>query len=30
MTLTLDAILRSAGLDPADAQAIRDAFVREH
>lgn len=30
MTLTLDAILRSTGVDPADAQAIRHAFVREH
>lgn len=30
MTLTLDAILRSAGIDPADAQAIRHVFVREH
>ena len=30
MTLTLDAILRSGGIDPADAQAIRHAFVREH
>lgn len=30
MTLTLDAILHSAGIDPADAQAIRHAFVREH
>lgn len=30
MTLTLDAILRSAGIDPADAHAIRHAFVREH
>lgn len=30
MTLTLDAILRSAGIDPADAQVIRHAFVREH
>ncbi|MFC7458744.1 GIY-YIG nuclease family protein [Brachybacterium sp. GCM10030267] len=30
MTLTLDAILRSAGIDPAETQAIRHAFVREH
>ncbi|MGM9473053.1 GIY-YIG nuclease family protein [Pseudarthrobacter sp. YS3] len=30
MTLTLDAILRSAGIAPADAQVIRHAFVREH
>lgn len=30
MTLTLDAILRNAGIDPADSQAIRRAFVREH
>src|SRR5690625_1495691 len=30
MALTLDAILRSAGIDPAEAQAIRHAFVREH
>lgn len=28
--LTLDAILRSAGIDPTEAQAIRHAFVREH
>ena len=30
MTLTLGPVLRSAGIDPADAQAIRHAFVREH
>ena len=30
MALTLDAILRSAGLEPAETQAIRHAFVREH
>lgn len=30
MTLTLDPILRSAGIDPADAQVIRHAYVREH
>jgi hypothetical protein len=30
MALTLDAILRSAGLDPAETQVIRHAFVREH
>ena len=30
MTLTFDAILRSAGIDPTKAQAIRHAFVREH
>lgn len=30
MALTLDAILRSAGIHAADAQAIRHAFVREH
>jgi len=30
MVLTLNAVLRSAGIDPADAQAIRHAFVREH
>src|SRR5699024_10974210 len=30
MTLTLDAVLRNAGIDPADAQVIRHAFVREH
>ena len=30
MTLTLEPILLSAGIDPADAQAIRHAFVREH
>jgi hypothetical protein len=28
--LALDAILRSAGIDPAETQAIRHAFVREH
>ncbi|WFP16170.1 GIY-YIG nuclease family protein [Citricoccus muralis] len=30
MTLTLEQILRSAGIDPADAQVIRHAFVHEH
>ncbi len=30
MTLTLGAIPRSAGIDPADAQVIRHAYVREH
>lgn len=30
MTLTLEPILRSAGINPADAQVIRHAFVREH
>ncbi|QIK84067.1 GIY-YIG nuclease family protein [Sanguibacter sp. HDW7] len=30
MALTLDAILRNDGIDPADTQAIRHAFVREH
>lgn len=30
MALTLDAILRSAGIDPADAQTIRHAYVRQH
>ncbi len=30
MTLTLEPILRSAGIDPTEAQAIRHAFVREH
>lgn len=30
MTLTLDAILRSAGIEPADTQVIRHAFVLEH
>lgn len=30
MTLTLEAILRSEGIDPAGTQAIRHAFVREH
>ena len=30
MTLTLGPILLSAGIDPADAQVIRHAFVREH
>lgn len=29
MTLTLDSILRSAGIDPADAQVIRHAYVKE-
>ncbi|WP_250891745.1 GIY-YIG nuclease family protein [Curtobacterium poinsettiae] len=30
MTLTLGTILGSTGIDPADAHAIRHAFVREH
>lgn len=30
MTLTLDSILRSAGIDPAYSQAIRHAYVKEH
>ena len=30
MTLTLGPILRSAGVDPIDTQAIRHAFVRQH
>ncbi|MEV7961774.1 GIY-YIG nuclease family protein [Oerskovia paurometabola] len=30
MTLTLGPILLSAGIDPAQTQAIRHAFVREH
>lgn len=34
MTLTLDAVLRNADIDPADAQVIRHVlrhtFVREH
>lgn len=30
MTLTLEPILRSAGIDPVDALVIRHAFVREH
>lgn len=30
MTLTLDPILRSADIDPVDAQVIRHAYVREH
>ena len=30
MTLTLDAIFRSADIEPAETQAIRHAFVREH
>lgn len=30
MSLTLDAILRSAGIVPTDVHAIRHAFVREH
>lgn len=30
MTLTLDAILRSAGVDPGDTQVIRHTYVREH
>ncbi|MDQ0575272.1 GIY-YIG nuclease family protein [Agromyces albus] len=29
MTLVLDSILRSAGIDPADAQVIRHAYVKE-
>ena len=29
MTLTLDPTLRSAGIDPADAQVIRHAYVKE-
>ena len=28
MTLTLDAVLRSADIDPAETQALRHAFVR--
>ena len=30
MTLTFNSILHSAGIDPADAHAIRHAYVREH
>ncbi|GGK38458.1 GIY-YIG nuclease family protein [Nocardia camponoti] len=30
MTLTLGSILDSAGIDPADAQVIRHAYVKEH
>lgn len=30
MPLTLEPILCSAGIDPAEAQVIRHAFVREH
>ncbi|SDR92851.1 GIY-YIG catalytic domain-containing protein [Paraoerskovia marina] len=30
MTLTLEPILRSAGIAPADAQVIRHAYVKEH
>lgn len=30
MVLTFDALLRSAGIDSGEAQAIRHAFVREH
>lgn len=30
MTLSLELVLRSAGIDPADAQVIRHVFVREH
>lgn len=30
MTLTLEPILRSAGIRPADAQVIRHAYVKEH
>lgn len=30
MPLTLEPILRSAGIDPAEAQVIRHAFVRKH
>ena len=30
MTLAFDAVLRSASIDPAETQAIRHAFVREH
>lgn len=30
MTLTLGTILLSAGIDPADAQVIRHAYVKEH
>lgn len=30
MAFTLEAILRSEGIDPAGTQAIRHAFVREH
>lgn len=30
MTLTLGVLLRSAGIDPADVQVIRHAYVKEH
>lgn len=30
MTLTLDAILRSAGIYPAETRAARHVFMREH
>jgi hypothetical protein len=30
VTLTLEAILQSAGIDPAEVQAIRHTYVREH
>ncbi|MHA7286577.1 hypothetical protein ACX80I_09890 [Arthrobacter sp. MDT3-44] len=30
MTLTLDSILRSVGIDSGEAQVIRHAYVREH
>ncbi|WP_353113228.1 GIY-YIG nuclease family protein [Microbacterium sp.] len=30
MTLTLDAILHHAGIDPAEAQIMRHAYVKEH
>ncbi|WP_292885838.1 hypothetical protein [Microbacterium sp.] len=30
MTLTLDPILRSAGIDPLEAQVSRHAYVKEH
>jgi hypothetical protein len=30
MTLTLEPILRSTGIDPADAQVIRHEYVKEH
>ncbi|MGV9749141.1 GIY-YIG nuclease family protein [Nocardia farcinica] len=30
MTLTLEPILRSAGIDPLEVQVIRHAFVKEH
>lgn len=30
MTLTLDTVLRGAGIDPAEVQVLRHAYVKEH